>query len=237
MTASESESAPVTDSPVKGMDVIACREHWVMDVKEKGGVVCPVCETDAVADPTAVSDVSFSPEERRWNIGLSEMVDLIKHLTTDAEAAGVGPVSVAVAEITKSEVPAGYNHAERFWNVVVVETGPHSRELIRTSSVAQEAIQAIQEGDGYLEASEADRTALEPDCWGGVADIYCRDVEYERVDSDTLRMTMDGFPSDSAYSDARREIGHIARSRELSVRTVDAGGRWSEGVIEVYADE
>lgn len=229
----------MSEGPIYRNHLRACHEHAVVRPEGDDGALCPVCETDAEARPGAVDDIEFSDLDLRWQIAPDTMVELLDALLEDAEREGVGPVYVAVAEISKQEVrhAAGYTDQERWWNVAVVETGTNSREVIRRQQDAREAIDAIREGDGYLEAAEVDHGHLKPQAWGGIADIYCREVEYEQVDETTLRIHMDRFPSDSAYSQARSEIGDVCDMVGLGVRTIQAGGQFSEGVVEVFIDE
>lgn len=231
----------MSNGPISKDHLRACSDHGVVAPRgheDWTGERCPVCETDAEARPGAVSDVEFTDLDMRWQIEPDTMVDLLSALATDAERQDIGPVYVAVAEITERQVrnAAGYTVQERWFNVAVAETGNSTREIIKHNSDAMDAIETIQNGEHYLEPVEPSPGALEPNAWAGVVDPYATDVEYERVDETTLHIHMEGIPSDSAYSTARREIGHIAESDGLNVRTVEAGGRLEPATVEVSTD-
>ncbi len=227
----------MTDGPIPSNHLRRCPDHGVVNITEDGDRWCPCCELDVEARPSAVTDVSFTGTDRRRNITRDLMADLLRALQQDAERADVGPVYVAVAETTKEDLPAGYTHQERWWNVAVVETGNTSREVFKYRDDAHEAIQHIRDGGGYLEPSEPAHGLLDPGEWDPVVSPYCSEVKYTRVDSDTLHIQMTGFPSDNAYSEARRQIGVITDRSDLFVRTISAGGRFEDAKVEVSASD
>lgn len=225
--------------PIANSHLRACPEHGVIaPLREDldGKRHCPICETGAEARPDAATDIQFNQTDLRWQINPDTLVELLDALEQDTNREGVGPYYVAVAELERSELAAGYTEQERWWNVVIAETGNTTREVFKHDSDAREAIEHINSGGEWLEAQTATHDHLNADPWKGVPEYYARDVDYERVDDDTLHIHMSGFASDNQYSEARREIGRIARAVNLSVRTVEAGGKWSDATIEVSID-
>lgn len=211
----------------------ACTDHHVVAPPLEGG--CPACQTGVEAQPAAVRNEKFTTLDMRWAIEGETMVKLLPLLEHDAAEQGIGPVYVSVAEISLNDVrsAAGYTDQERWFNVAVAETGENTRTIVKHESDALEAIETIEEENHYLEPADTpEQEQLNPEAWYGVVDPYC-DVEYERVDEKTLRFHIANFPSDSAYKKARREIGQIAKSCNFTVKTVEAGGRWEDGIVDV----
>lgn len=227
----------MTDGPMPSDHLRGCPEHGVVDKTEDGERWCPCCELGTESRPSAVSDVQFDGTDRRWNIGQDTMKGLLPALEKDAEREGVGPVYVAVAEITRNHLPAGYTPQERWWNVVVAETGNTSREVIKHVADAKEITEKIQGGGEYLEASEPAHALLNGEQWDPVLAPYCPTVSYTRADSETLHIKMSGFRSDSAYKNARRDIGKIAEGSDLFVRTINAGGSHEGAKVEVSTSD
>lgn len=216
----------------------ACAEHGVVAPDYDGTRRCPVCETDVEARPDAVADTEFIDTDMRLQVEPDTMAELLPLLAEDAGIQAIGPVYVAVAELSVSEVrnAAGWTEQERFFNVAVAELGHGEREIIAREGDARDAIDTIKAGEDYLEPATVSDDALEPENWKGAVEPYAGSVEYARVDDDTLHVEMSGFPSDSAYSDARRELGVLADMRNVSIRTVDAGGRFEDATVALYVD-
>jgi hypothetical protein len=213
----------------------ACHEH---EVVAPNGAGCPVCQTDAEAAPTAASDNSFGDIDLRRRIEPQTLIDAIPRLIEDAERAGEGPVQVAVGEVSMETVrnAAGYTDQERWFNVIVVQVGNVSQQTLVRQEQVEEALAAIESGEGFVE-SPPDAAASLNDEAGlkAVVAPYVSDVEVERVDETTLHVTIE-TPSDNAYKQARRELGRSAAGLDLSVRTLNAGGRWEKGKIELSAE-
>jgi hypothetical protein len=213
----------------------ACREHEVVAPHETG---CPVCQTDAEAAPKAASDRSFGDTDLRRRIEPQTLIDAIPRLIEDAERAGEGPVQVAVGEVSMETVrgAAGYTDQERWFNVIVIQVGNVSQQTLVREEQVEEALAAIEAGEGFVEsppdaaASLNDETGLK-----AVVAPYVSAVECDRVDETTLHVTIE-TPSDNAYKQARRELGVIAKRSDLSIRTLNAGGRWEQGKIELSAE-
>lgn len=227
----------VTEYPIPRDHVMACSDHGVVTSRDYG---CPCCEHDVEARPGAVQDVEFTQTDLRWQINPSTMDELLPALTEDAEREGVGPVFVAVAEIPRSELAYGYTEQERWFNVAVVETGNRSRKLFKDDHDAMGVVTTIQSGGEYLEAAdepEPTHDDVKAQNWKGVVEIHCGHVEYEQVDASTLHIHMSRFPSDNAYKKARKELGYLADANGVNIQTLEAGGRFQKGTVEVSVDD
>lgn len=214
----------------------ACPEHGVVaPTGRSGSSRCPCCETDTEARPKAVSGESFGQMDLRWQVEPDTMIELLPLLKQNAVDADV---YVSVAEIPEEELAAGYTKQEKWFNVAVVEYSSTSRQIIRHDTQAQEAIGKIKSGVGYIERPEYKYDRLDPEEWKAIIAPYIsswEDVEFER-DDNILTVTVN-TPTDRAYTDLRREMGMVADNADVKIHTVEAGGRWSEGVIRLEVED
>lgn len=160
----------------------------------------------------------------------------------DAERVDEGPIYVAVAEADAGDgggsfmgTAAGYTMQERWFNVAVAEYGNNQRKIIKHNSTAKDVIEIIESGDQWLESPDHGEWRLDPDEWMTVIYPYIReedDVEFERVDEDTLRIIID-VVNESIHEDLRREMGIMCDRVDLSIYTRNKGNRFEESIIEV----
>lgn len=223
----------MTDSPIGTDHLLACGQHGVVKDHDAG---CPCCEVGVEARPAALSDASFGEMDVRWQVEPETMHDLLRALQRDAVDQDLGPVYVAVGEVPEQTIRgmAGYTVQERWFNVAVTEVGPGSVDVVKREQDAQNAIATIADDYNYLEPQEPAEQLLRPDEWEAVVAAYPIDVSFTRSDDGTtLTMEASGFRSDSMYSKFRREIGTVATNAHLDVRTIEAGGRFDDAVVEV----
>lgn len=210
----------------------ACPEHGVIAHKHD----CPVCVTEAITDPKAVREENFGQIDLRWQVEPDTMLDLLPLLIEDAERAGEGPVKVAVAQISKSELAAGYTEQERWFNVPVVEVGNNSQMVIRHNGDAQEVIETLENGGEYVEAPEYDIDRLAPDYWLDIIEMFVgdanKDVDVEHPDDETIRFTVD-VNNEVRHRQVYQELKSHAEIYDMSVYTRNAGGIFEDSVIEV----
>ena len=201
----------------------ACQEHQVV-LTDNGD--CPVCNTNATARPTAYKDTP-SHITLRWKIEdetlLSALNKLCENTSDEVD------IFVSTAEIPREKLPAGYTPQERWFNIVgyVIHNEP---TFIKTQTEAKELLDSLNTPDSPF--TDTRQNELDPDKWRGIAEPYCTDVQIEQLDASTLEFTLDS-PSDDLYSQARKELGVIARSEDLNITTKQAGDRWTDGIIHI----
>lgn len=178
-------------------------------------------------------DGSLSATDLQWKVEGDTMLELVEAIQFDAQKHDdVGDPFIAVAELSKSRLPAGWTRQERWFNVLGYRCG-HRIEWVTKDREAREAIEAVESGEGFIQPPEKDFDPLSPSEWSSIVGQYVEDYEFER-EEDVLRLTAGPFASDSLYREMRRELGYVVRETTVfDIQTIDAGGRFEECVVEI----
>ena len=138
-----------TDNDETGLQTViprdhlrACHEHGV--VAERNAP-CPCCQTNIEARPGGFNGYTSS-EDLRWHIEPDTMLELLPLVEEFVDDEGL-EAWVAVAELDKKQLPAGYTQQERWYNVVCI-SGTVSVKYLMHDSQARETIENLRDA-GY----------------------------------------------------------------------------------------
>lgn len=125
-------------------NIQACKTHGVV-TSDRGE--CPCCETGVESRAEEFIGEKTTPEDLRWQIEHETLVELLPVMVNYLEERGQGPLWVAVAELDRDVLPAGYNPPERWFNVIRYRFGSWEKTIMANAN-AEETLQTLRD-EGY----------------------------------------------------------------------------------------
>lgn len=125
----------------------ACEVHGTIGGGAGGSGLCPACATDVDIEVRRDDVLRAKPLDLQWAVESETLVELIPLVLEYLEDRGEGPAWLAMAEVRKRMLPAGYTEQERWFNVLRYRFGSMDKTIMREEN-ARETIETLR-GEGY----------------------------------------------------------------------------------------